>query len=175
MKLAPAHPARRRAPSGAPGDGKTILQRGPRTGGAGTLFNLPPSQAAAHLSPVTPDPAVTSSVSLQLWLCQYGSHREGDKRTQRAGENISKDQKKSSSSEMKLWETDVILCACVYPNPPMDVAWEEWICPTGVTEATPHHFWVSHDVSGQRDQLGTLRLTCLTSREAQTPGHLASY
>lgn len=70
---------------------------------------------------------------------------------------------------------DVILCAHAYPNPPMDIAQEEWICPTGTTTATPHQFWVSHDVLQQQDHLGTLQLTCLTSREAQTHGHLASY
>ena len=92
-----------------------------------------------------------------------------------AGGDISKDQKKSPSSEMKLREMNVILCACAYPNPPTDVAWEEWICPTGMSKATPHHFLVSHGVSQWRDQPGMLQLTCLTSREAQTRGHLASY
>lgn len=96
-------------------------------------------------------------------------------RAGRVGEDINKDQKKSPSSEIKLWEMNDILCAHVYPNPPTDIAWEGWICPTGMTEATPHHFRVSHDVSQQWDQPGMLQLTCLTSREVQTHGHLASY
>lgn len=70
---------------------------------------------------------------------------------------------------------DVILCAHACPKPPMDIAQEEWICPRGTATAPPHRFWVSRDVSQQQDQLGTLQLTCLTSGEAQTRGHLASY
>lgn len=95
------------------------------------------------------------------------------KGTGRAGEDITKDQKESSSLEIKLWERDVILCHPQHPHGHCLGGVD--ICPVGMTNAPPHHFWVSRSVLQWWDQPGTLWLTCLTSREAQTRGHLASY